>query len=85
MPVGQTVLLEFVWHDCECGNCEEKFEKYFEDGYYESLEELSKKATFESETGADIAYKLTLKLNSRISKQIRIMKSLDANVNILRL
>ena len=27
VPVGQTVLLEFVWHDCECGHCEEKFEK----------------------------------------------------------
>ena len=23
----QTVLLEFDCHDCECGNCEEKFEK----------------------------------------------------------
>ena len=25
--MGQTVLLEFVCHDCECGNCEEKFEE----------------------------------------------------------
>ena len=30
VPVGQTVVLEFVWHDCECGNCEEKFEKKLE-------------------------------------------------------
>ena len=30
VPVGQIVVLEFVWHDCECGNCEEKFEKKME-------------------------------------------------------
>ena len=27
VPVGQTVLLEFVLHYCECGNCAEKFEE----------------------------------------------------------
>ena len=89
-PSIQEKSLDFAFSniekDCvELDICEEKFEKYLEDRYYESLEELSKKATFESETGADIAYKLTLKMNSRISKQIRIMKSLDTNVNILRL
>ena len=68
--------------DCdELNICEEKLEKYLEDRYYESLEELSKKATFDSES--DIGYKLTLKMNSRISKQIRFMKAFEGNVELV--
>ena len=50
-------------------------EKYLEDRYYESIEELSEKATFDSHY--DIGYKLTLKLDSRIAKQVRYMKAFE--------
>ena len=72
-PSIQEKSLDFAFSniekDCvELDICEEKFEKYLEDRYYESLEELSEKATFDSES--DIGYKLTIKMDSRISKQM---------------
>ena len=84
-PIIQEKSLNFAFSniekDCvELDICEEKLEKYLEDRYYESLEELSEKATFDADS--DIGYKLTRKMDSRISKQIRYMKSLDANVNV---
>ena len=84
-PIIQEKSLNFAFSniekDCvELDICEEKLEKYLEDRYYESLDELSEKATFDA--NSDIGYKLTRKMDSRISKQIRYMKSLDANVNV---
>ena len=79
-PSIQEKSLDFAFSsfekDCEELNiCEEKVEKYLEDRYYESIEELSEKATFDPHY--DIGYKLHRKLDSRIAKQVRYMKAFE--------
>ena len=60
--------------------CEEKVEKYLEDTYYENLQKLSEKETIES----DIGFKITLKLDSSISKQIRFMKAYEGSKTVMQ-
>ena len=79
-PTIQEKSLDFAFSnfekDCdELNICEEKVEKYLEDRYYESIEELSEKATFDPHY--DIGYKLHSKLDSRIAKQVRYMKAFE--------